>query len=221
LYLSTVDIFEFIGKLANPEMIIHYGGLALLLITIFAENGLIIGFFLPGDSLLFISGLICASQPELLGLPIELLMFYLFISAVAGCTFGYWFGRHFGKKTLERKENWLFKRKYVDMTSDFYQRHGGKTLILGRYLPIIRTFAPILAGVIKVEFKSFMFYNIIGGAMWIGTITSAGYFLGQFEIVKNNIDWIILGFVIVTTAILTNTYLIQQRRKKKQLEKES
>jgi membrane-associated protein len=216
-----VDIFEFIGKLANPEMIIHYGGLALLLITIFAENGLIIGFFLPGDSLLFISGLICASQPELLGLPIELLMFYLFISAVAGCTFGYWFGRHFGKKTLERKENWLFKRKYVDMTSDFYQRHGGKTLILGRYLPIIRTFAPILAGVIKVEFKSFMFYNIIGGAMWIGTITSAGYFLGQFEIVKNNIDWIILGFVIVTTAILTNTYLIQQRRKKKQLEKES
>ena len=210
-----MEFFEFIGKLANPEMIIHYGGLALLLITIFAENGLIIGFFLPGDSLLFISGLICASQPDLLGVPVELLMFYLFLAAVSGCTFGYWFGHRLGKKALERKESWLFKKKYVDLTSDFYQRHGGKTLILGRYLPIIRTFAPILAGVIKVEFKTFMFYNILGGAMWIATITSAGYFLGQFEIVKQNIDWIIFGFVIVTTGILANTYIRQQRRKKK------
>jgi membrane-associated protein len=211
-----VEIFEFIGKLANPEMIIHYGGLALLLVIIFAENGLIIGFFLPGDSLLFLSGLICATQPELLDVPIEMLMLYLFLSASAGSTFGYWFGRHFGKRALERKETWLFKKKYVDVTTDFYHRHGGKTLILGRYLPIIRTFAPILAGVIQVEFKSFMFYNLLGGAMWIGTIASAGYFLGQFEIVKNHIDLIILGFVVVTTAILVNTYFRQKRRKQKE-----
>jgi membrane-associated protein len=211
-----VEIFEFIGKMANPETIIHYGGLALLLITIFAENGLIIGFFLPGDSLLFLSGLICASQPELLDVPVEMLMIYLFFSACAGATFGYWFGRKFGKRALERKETWLFKKKYVEVTSDFYHRHGGKTLILGRYLPIIRTFAPILAGVIQVEFKSFMFYNLLGGAMWIGTITTAGYFLGQFEIVKNNIDYIILGFVVVTTAILVNTYFRQKRRKQKE-----
>ncbi len=202
--------------MANPETIIHYGGLALLLITIFAENGLIIGFFLPGDSLLFLSGLICASQPELLDVPVEMLMIYLFFSACAGATFGYWFGRKFGKRALERKETWLFKKKYVEVTSDFYHRHGGKTLILGRYLPIIRTFAPILAGVIQVEFKSFMFYNLLGGAMWIGTITTAGYFLGQFEIVKNNIDYIILGFVVVTTAILVNTYFRQKRRKQKE-----
>ncbi|MEY2938770.1 MAG: hypothetical protein RL062_1359 [Bacteroidota bacterium] len=202
--------------MANPETIIHYGGLALLLITIFAENGLIIGFFLPGDSLLFLSGLICATQPELLDVPVEMLMIYLFFSACAGATFGYWFGRKFGKRALEREETWLFKKKYVEVTSDFYHRHGGKTLILGRYLPIIRTFAPILAGVIQVEFKSFMFYNLLGGAMWIGTITTAGYFLGQFDIVKNNIDYIILGFVVVTTAILVNTYFRQKRRKQKE-----
>jgi membrane-associated protein len=211
-----VEIFEFIGKLANPEIIIQFGGLTLLLITIFAENGLIFGFFLPGDSLLFLTGLICATQPELIGVPIEMLMFYLFLSASAGSTFGYWFGRYFGQKALDRKESWLFKKKYVDVTTDFYHRHGGKTLILGRYLPIIRTFAPILAGVINVHFKTFMFYNIIGGAMWISTITSAGYFLGQFETVKNNIDLIILGFVVVTTAILVNTYLRQKRRKQKE-----
>ncbi len=202
--------------MANPETIIHYGGLALLLVTIFAENGLIIGFFLPGDSLLFLSGLICATQPELLDVPVEMLMLYLFLSASAGTTFGYWFGRKFGKRALDREETWLFKKKYVEVTSDFYHRHGGKTLILGRYLPIIRTFAPILAGVIQVEFKTFMFYNLLGGAMWIGTITSAGYFLGQFEIVKNNIDYIILGFVVVTTAILVNTYFRQKRRKQKE-----
>ena len=187
-----------------------------MLVIIFAENGLIIGFFLPGDSLLFLSGLICATQPELLDVSVQELMLYLFIFASLGSTFGYWFGYHFGKKALERKESWLFKKKYVEMTTDFYHRHVGKTLILGRYLPIIRTFAPILAGVIRVQFNTFMFYNLIGGAMWVGTITTAGFYLGQFEFIKNNIDLIILGFVVVTTGVLANTYIRQKRRKKNQ-----
>jgi membrane-associated protein len=128
---------------------------------------------------------------------------------------GYWFGAASGPYLFRKEDTFFFKKKHLLTAKDFYDKHGGGAIVFARFLPIIRTFAPILAGVIKVEFKTFMFYNILGGAMWIATITSAGYFLGQFEIVKQNIDWIIFGFVIVTTGILANTYIRQQRRKKK------
>lgn len=216
-----MEIFETIGKLLNPEFIIHWGGLALLLITIFAENGVVFGFFLPGDSLLFLSGLLTRTRPELLDTPIQGLILYLFIASVLGTTFGYWTGYHFGKKALDKEDTWWYKRKYVEISTAFYEKHGGKALILGRYLPIIRTFAPIIAGVIRVEFKSFMIFNVIGGIMWILSITLVGYYLGQFEIVKENLEWIILGFVVSTMGILANTFIQQRKKKKKQTTSES
>lgn len=211
-----MEFWEFIKSLTHPETIIHVGGLALLLTIVFAENGLIIGFFLPGDSLIFLAGLICSTQPELLDVSITTLTFSMFLAAVAGSLFGYVFGMRVGPPVFERNESMLFKKKYVDVTKSFYMKHGGKTLILGRFLPIIRTFAPILAGVIKVEFKSFMFYNLIGGALWVTSLSLIGYFLGEnFPGLEQYVEYIILGFLVITSVIVIRTY-IQHRKEQKQ-----
>lgn len=177
--ISQMEVWEFLKQLTNPESIIHHGGLLLLLIVIFSENGLVIGFFLPGDSLIFLSGLICASKTELLELDITTLTIAMFCAAICGSLFGYLFGRRVGPPLFERKDSLIFKRKYLDITQAFYQKHGGKTLVLGRFLPIIRTFAPIIAGVIKVPFTTFMFFNLVGGALWITSLSMLGYFLGH------------------------------------------
>lgn len=213
-----MEIWEFIKSLTNPETIIQYGGLVLILLIVFAENGILFGFFLPGDSLIFLAGLICSTQPELLDVSITTLSFSMFGAAVAGSLFGYFFGIKVGPPVFERNESMFFKKKYVDVTRSFYEKHGGKTLVLGRFLPIIRTFAPILAGVIKVEFKTFMIFNLIGGALWIFSLSLIGYFLGnQFPNIKHYVEYIVLGFVAITTVIVIRTYFAhrkEQRSKK-------
>ncbi|MFN6379641.1 MAG: DedA family protein [Flavobacteriales bacterium] len=213
-----MEIWEFIKSLTNPETIIQYGGLVLILLIVFAENGIIFGFFLPGDSLIFLAGLICSTQPELLDVSITTLSLSMFGAAVAGSLFGYYFGMKVGPPVFERNESMFFKKKYVDVTRSFYEKHGGKTLVLGRFLPIIRTFAPILAGVIKVNFKTFMLFNIIGGALWIFSLSLIGYFLGnQFPNIKHYVEYIVLGFILVTTVIVVRTYIAhrkEQRSKK-------
>lgn len=207
-----MEVWEFLKQLTNPESIIHHGGLLLLLIVIFSENGLVIGFFLPGDSLIFLSGLICASKPELLELDITTLTIAMFCAAICGSLFGYLFGRRVGPPLFERKDSLIFKRKYLDITQTFYQKHGGKTLVLGRFLPIIRTFAPIIAGVIKVPFTTFMFFNLLGGALWITSLSMLGYFLGtQFPAVEHYVGYIIIGFIGITTILLIRTYIKQKR----------
>jgi len=207
-----MEVWEFLKQLTNPESIIHHGGLLLLLIVIFSENGLVIGFFLPGDSLIFLSGLICASKPELLELDITTLTIAMFCAAICGSLFGYLFGRRVGPPLFERKDSLIFKRKYLDITQAFYQKHGGKTLVLGRFLPIIRTFAPIIAGVIKVPFTTFMFFNLVGGALWITSLSMLGYFLGtQFPAVEHYVGYIIIGFIGITTILLIRTYIKQKR----------
>jgi len=193
----------------------------LLLIVIFAENGLVVGFFLPGDSLIFLAGLICGTKPELLGADITALTVSMFLAAVAGSLFGYVFGRRVGPPLFERKDSIIFKRKYLDITQSFYSKHGGKTLVLGRFLPIIRTFAPIIAGVIRVPIPTFMFFNVVGGALWITSLSLIGYFLGtQFPAIENYVGYIVIGFIGVTTTLLVRTYIKQRRevnaRKKKQ-----
>jgi len=213
-----MEIWEFIKSLTNPETIIQYGGLVLILLIVFAENGIIFGFFLPGDSLIFLAGLICSTQPELLDVSITTLSLSMFGAAVAGSLFGYYFGMKVGPPVFERNESMFFKKKYVDVTRSFYEKHGGKTLVLGRFLPIIRTFAPILAGVIKVEFKTFMLFNVIGGALWIFSLSLIGYFLGnQFPNIKHYVEYIVLGFILITTVIVIRTYIAhrkEQRSKK-------
>ncbi len=207
-----MEFWDFIKQLMDPESIIQHGGLVLLLIVIFAENGLVVGFFLPGDSLIFLAGLICATKPELLEVSITTLTILMFLAAIGGSLFGYGFGRRVGPPLFQRKDSIIFKRKYLDMTQTFYQKHGGKTLVLGRFLPIIRTFAPIIAGVIKVPFATFMFFNLVGGAMWIFVLSWAGYHLGNaFPEIEKYVGYIIIGFILVTTVILIRTYIKEKR----------
>ena len=209
-----MEVWEFLKKLTDPQSILEHGGLVLLLIVIFAENGLVIGFFLPGDSLVFLAGLICASKPELLQMDITSLTLAMFSAAVAGSLFGYFFGRRVGPTLFERKDSIIFKKKYLELTQAFYEKHGGKTLVLGRFLPIIRTFAPIIAGVIKVPFWTLMFFNLLGAALWITSLSLIGYFIGvKFPAVEHYVGYIIIGFVGITTVILIRT-LIKQRKQR-------
>jgi membrane-associated protein len=206
-------MWEFFKTLTNPESIIQYGGLWLLLFVLFAETGLLIGFFLPGDSLVFISGLICATSPQLLGVNIFVLMSTMCFAAIVGNMFGYYFGYKAGESLYEKKDSLIFKKSHLLTTKVFYEKHGGKTIVLGRFLPIVRTFAPILAGVIKIDFKKFMLYNIIGAVAWINSIGLAGYFLGQkFPDIKNYLGYIIIGFIVVTTIPVLRTYLKSRKQ---------
>jgi membrane-associated protein len=204
-------VWDFIKALIDPESIINYGGLALLLFVVFAETGLLIGFFLPGDSLIFISGMICVSKPELLDIDLLSLILSMSTAAILGNLTGYWFGYKVGPPLFERKDSLIFKKKYLEVTRDFYDKNGGKTLIIGRFLPIIRTFAPILAGVFKVDFKKFMLFNIIGAFAWIGLLSSIGYYLGKNEWVEENIEWIVIALVIITIIPIFTSF-----RKKKE-----
>lgn len=205
-------MFDFLKQLTDPESIIQFGGMALLLFVVFAETGLLIGFFLPGDSLIFISGLVCVSKPELLQVDILTLIFCLALAAILGNIAGYWFGYKVGPPLFQRKDSIIFKKQYLIVTEKFYKENGGKTLIIGRFLPIIRTFAPILAGVIQVDFKRFMFFNIVGAFAWIGILASFGYYLGSYAWVQKNVGYIVIGLVIVTMIPLVKTYLQEKKK---------
>jgi membrane-associated protein len=208
------EIWEFLKTLTDPASIIQYGGLALLLFVVFAETGLLVGFFLPGDSLLFVSGMICATRPELLGVHIVVLLLSLIAAAVLGNIVGYYFGKRVGPALFRKEDSLLFKKRNLETTQDFYLRHGGKTLVMGRFLPIVRTFAPILAGVIQVDFKKFMGYNIAGASAWVMSLGLAGYFLGQIKWVEDNVGYIVIFLIIITMIPLYTTWRHQKRKHK-------
>lgn len=206
-------MLDFLKQLTDPQSIIHFGGLWLLLFVVFAETGLLVGFFLPGDSLIFISGLVCATKPQLLNTSFPVLLVLLILAAIVGNVFGYWFGYKAGEKLYAKQDSLLFKKKHLITTKEFYEKHGGKTLVLGRFLPIIRTFAPILAGVIKIDFKTFMLYNIAGAVAWIGSIASIAYFLGiKFPWIENYIGYIVIGLIVITAIPVLTTYLKSRKK---------
>ncbi len=205
-------MWDFLKQLTDPQSILHYGGLWLLLFVVFAETGLLIGFFLPGDSLIFISGLLCATKPDLLDVSLPVLLILLTLSAVVGNIVGYWFGKKAGESLYTKKDSFFFRKSHLTATKTFYDKHGGKTLILGRFLPVIRTFAPVLAGVIKVDFKKFMCYNVIGALSWIGSICTIGYFLGiNFPWIENYLGYIIITLIIITSIPVVMTYIKQNK----------
>jgi membrane-associated protein len=183
--------------LFRPEAIIEYGGLALLLLIIFAETGLFFGFFLPGDSLLFVAGILC--DTKYIALPVWLLIGLVIIAAVLGTTVGYGFG-HWAKRYLDnRKENFFYRRRYMDVTQQFYHRYGMYSFVLGRFLPVVRTFVPILAGVVRVDFRNFFFFNVIGAVAWAAPVILAGYWLGgRFPSITEHLDIIIAGMFLVS-----------------------
>ncbi len=202
-------MFDFLKQLTDPESIIKYGGLALLLFVIFAETGLFVGFFLPGDNLVFIAGLLCAMKPELMNVSLPVLLISMMMAAITGNIFGFWFGKKAGEKLFKRKDSFFFRKKHLEVTKAYYEKHGGKTLILGRFIPIIRTFAPIFAGVIKVDFGKFMLYNIIGAVAWIGSIGSIAFYLGnEFPQIENYLGYI-FGALILLTALPVITAFIR------------
>jgi membrane-associated protein len=204
-------MIDFLKQLTDPHSIIMYGGLALLLFVVFAETGLLIGFFLPGDSLIFISGMICVSKPELLGVNLPGLIISLSAAAILGNITGYWFGYKVGPPLFKREDSLIFKKRYLETTKSFYEKNGGKTLIIGRFLPIIRTFAPILAGVIRIDFKKFMLYNVVGALAWIGSLCSIGYYLGTYKWVQDNIGYIVISLIIITAIPVIATYFRERR----------
>ncbi len=203
----------------NPEALIKYGGFALLIIIIFAETGVFFGFFLPGDSLLFIAGLL--SDTEYLDVHVSVMIPVLIVAAVAGSTTGYFTGRWAGNYLRNRKENFFFKKKYLDMTHDFYDRHGMMAFILGRFLPIIRTFVTILAGTVNINFTRFFIFNVVGAALWITTMVLAGHFLGN--LIPNLADYleiIVVGMILVSAVPVVVTW-IRAKRKADKIETEN
>ena len=199
------DLLAYLFDILNPETIIRYGGLTLLLIIVFAETGLFFGFFLPGDSLLFIAGLL--SDSEYIDQPVWLLIVMLVIAAVSGSSVGYYFGAWTGLRLKNKKENLFYKRKYLEMTENFYQKHGLMAFILGRFLPIIRTFVPILSGVIRIPFGKFFLFNVVGAVCWIVTMVMAGHLLGNaIPNLIDHIEYIVVGLVIVTAIPVIITY---------------
>lgn len=195
-------MWDFLKQLTDPNSIIEYGGVWLLLIVIFAETGLLIGFFLPGDNLILLAGILCKAKPELMKLDYFPLAILMTIAAIAGNAAGYWFGRTAGEKLYARKDSWLFKQSQIEVTKNYYNRFGGNmTLVIARFLPVVRTFAPIIAGVIKIDFMKFMLFNVIGALAWIFSLSSIGYFLVQiFPQITDYMGYIFL-FLIILTAL--------------------
>lgn len=196
--------------LLNPESIIQYGGLTLLLLIIFAETGLFAGFFLPGDSLLFLAGVLC--QNKQLDISLWLLIVLIIVAAVSGSATGYGFGQWADGYFQRRKENFFYRRKYLDMTRRFYTKYGMMAFIAGRFLPIFRTFIPILAGMVKIDMKKFMIYNILGAFVWVTSLVVAGYWAGKkFPFLSEHMEIIVLGMILLTSVAVVLSILKDQK----------
>ena len=206
LEFQVLNIFAILEAI-NPENIIQYGGLGLLLLIIFAETGVFFGFFLPGDSLLFIAGLVC-DDPEYLDMNVTVLIILLIIAAVSGSTVGYLTGKWAGNYLANKKDSFFFKKKYLDLTQAFYQKHGMMAFILGRFLPVVRTFVTILAGMVKIDFVKFLIFNFMGATIWIVTMVLAGHFLGRlFPGISSYLEVIVIGMILVSAIPVIMTYL--------------
>jgi membrane-associated protein len=187
----------------DPKTIVEQGGLWLVALIVFAESGLLIGFFLPGDSLLFVTGFL-ASDPgdpwPKLDQPLPLVLLVLFVAAVVGDQVGYLFGRKVGPTLFDRPKSRFFNPDNVDKANRFLDRHGAKTILLARFVPIVRTFAPIVAGVGTMKYRTFVTFNVVGGLLWAVGVTTLGYFLGQIDVVREHVE--LAALVIVAISLL-------------------
>jgi membrane-associated protein len=181
--------------LLDPTHLINTFGLAGMLIILFAECGLLVGFFLPGDSLLFTGGLLVADG---LIAPLWVLLVTLPIAAVVGNLVGYWIGRKAGPAVFDRPDSRFFKAKYVERAQAFFERNGARTIVLARFVPVIRTFATVMAGAAKMDFRRYALYSVIGGIAWTLSVTLLGYWLGQIAVVRDHIELFIVGVVVLS-----------------------
>jgi membrane-associated protein len=216
------SIVEFFQSLHGEHLrdLIQWGGYTLLFAIVYAETGLLVGFFLPGDTLLFTAGalvgtgLLKAPRP----LPqdpltaILILNAVLVIAAITGDSTGYWFGRKTGPRLFNRPDSRFFRREHLLRAQAFYEHHGGKTIVLARWVPFVRTFAPIVAGIAAMPYRTFMAYNVMGGITWVLICTLIGFFLGQVSFVQEHGEKVIL--VIVLLSVLPAVYHVWKGRRK-------
>jgi membrane-associated protein len=203
-----IDLFLHFDKHLN-EVIIQYGALTyvILFLIIFAETGLVITPFLPGDSLIFAAGTFAAIG----SFEVNLLFVILAAAAILGDTVNYWIGHYIGPKVFHKESKYI-KKEYLERTHQFYEKYGGKTIIIARFVPIIRTFAPFVAGVGSMTYSKFILYNISGGVLWVALFAYAGYFFGNIPIIKNNFSFVII--VIIIISILPGVIEYFRHRKK-------
>ncbi len=240
-FIYLLDSFHW-SQLLQPQFYIENGGLWLLLFVVFAETGLFVGFFLPGDSLLFVSGIFAHEITSKAGetkpglgyqflkhfgfdypysywLDLFVLVGLISLCGIAGNAVGYWTGRKVGPAMYQWKDRFLFKQKYLHQAKEFYDKHGGGAIIVARFLPFIRTFAPIVAGIVQMDRKKFHFFNVIGCIAWVFSMIFAGYFLQKWILsqfgfdLKEHLELIVLGIVLVTTAPVI-IKLISTKKKK-------
>jgi len=184
--------------LFDIESWLESGGLLLLAAIVFAESGLLIGFFLPGDSLLFIAGFLASSAGGEVLPPLPIVALVTFVAAVAGDQVGYLFGRRVGPGLFDRDESRLFNPRNVQKAQDFFDRHGAKTIVMARFVPVVRTFAPIVAGVGRMNYRTFVTFNIVGGLLWGVGVTTLGYFLGEVSWIESNIEIALIAIVLLS-----------------------
>jgi membrane-associated protein len=193
--LATMEWFRnLFHQLTDVETLVRLGGLSAMTFIVFAETGLLVGFFLPGDSLLVTAGVFAGTGQ----LDIVRLNAVLVVAAIAGDTVGYWFGRKTGPALFKRPKSLLFNPDHLRRAHDFYEKHGGKTIVLARFMPIIRTFAPIVAGMGQMSYRRFLFFNVFGGALWVLSMTLIGYFLGQVPGVREHIEIVIITVIFLS-----------------------
>ncbi|MDR1370231.1 MAG: VTT domain-containing protein [Dysgonamonadaceae bacterium] len=212
----------------NPEFYINYGGIWLLLFIVFAETGLMLGFFLPGDSLIFIAGIYSSS---LIGNIISggtgndffdllILIVLLCICGISGNMVGYWFGEKSGTYLFDKDDSWIFKKKYLVQAQKFYDEYGAQTIIFARFLPTVRTFVPIIAGVVNMNKIKFMSYNITGCVLWIVSVSMTGHYLDKFLLnrynisIKSHLEVIVIGLIIITTIPFIWKYFSLRNKKR-------
>jgi membrane-associated protein len=190
--------------------LVRWGGYVVLTAIVFTETGLLVGFFLPGDSLLITAGLVAATGH----LNIWWLNALLIVAAIVGDSVGYAIGRRLGPRLFTRPKSLLFNPRHVERTRVFYERHGARTIVIARFVPIIRTFAPVVAGVGQMQYRRFVFYNVAGGIAWVTSMTWAGYLLGQAVHNINDHIHILVGIVIVLSLIPIVVELVRERRRR-------
>ncbi|MFN0151167.1 MAG: DedA family protein [bacterium] len=205
---GLIDLFLHLDEHLNA-IFQQYGTwtYAILFLIIFCETGLVVTPFLPGDSLLFAVGALSASG----GLSIGVLFVLLGIAAILGDTVNYWIGNYIGPRAFSGNVRFL-KKEYLDRTHAFYEKHGGKTIILARFMPIIRTFAPFVAGVGSMTYGRFFTYNVVGGIVWVGGFLFAGYFFGNIPFVKHNFEYVIIGIIFVSVLPPVIEYLRHRKQ---------
>ena len=214
-------------QLLQPQWYIENGGLWFILFAVFAETGLFAGFFLPGDSLLFVTGIFSNDLvSEGLGIHVSssfvnlvILGIVISLAGIIGNYVGYWFGKKSGPFLFERKDTFLFKKKYLLQAKEFYEKHGGGAIVMARFIPIVRTFAPIVAGIVGMENKKFTFYNIAGSVAWVFSMLFAGHYLQQLVLgwfnfdLKEHLEVIVIGIVLITTAPILFKLFFNKKKK--------